>query len=68
MSTMTATQKGQMQLYIKYSRKPPGLPIAVADSADELAQMTGMTKESIYSSISHKRKTIVKVTVEEDEA
>lgn len=56
-----------MTLYVKYSSNFPGLPVAVADSAEELAQMTGMKKGSIYSSISHKRNTIAKVEIEEEE-
>ena len=67
MSTMTATQTGQLRLYVKYSSEPPHLPIAVADSAGELAEKTGMTKASVYSSLSHKRPTFAKVIVEEDE-
>ena len=55
-----------MTLYVKYSARFPGLPIAVADSAEELAEMTGMTKGSIYSSISKKRKTVAKVEIEEE--
>lgn len=54
-----------MTLYVKYSASFPGLPIAVADSAEELAQMTGMTKGSIYSSISKKRRTVAKIDIEE---
>ena len=65
---MSKTKAGPKVLYIKYSRKPPGLPIAVADSADELAEMTGMKKNSIYSCISKKRPTIAKIILEEDES
>lgn len=54
-----------MTLYVKYSASYPGLPIAVADSAEELAQMTGMTNGSIYSSISKKRRTVAKIEIEE---
>lgn len=54
-----------MTLYVKYSARFPGLPIVVADSAEELAQMTGMTKGSIYSSISKKRRTVAKIEIEE---
>ena len=67
MSTMTATQKGQLHLYIKYSSKPPNLPEAVAESAEELSEMTGMTKGSIYSGINHGKRTVAKVVVEEEE-
>ena len=56
-----------MTIYVKYSASFPGLPIAVADSAEELAQMTGMTKGSIYSSISKKRRTVAKIEIEEEE-
>lgn len=56
-----------MTLYVKYSANFPGLPLAVTDSAEELAQITGMTKGSIYSSISKKRKTVAKVEIEEED-
>lgn len=56
-----------MTLYVKYSANFPGLPIAVADSAEELAQITGMTKGSIYSSVSKKRKTVAKIEIEEED-
>lgn len=55
-----------MTLYVKYSKEPPGLPIAVAESAGELAEMTGMTKESIYSLISKKRPYIAKIEIQEE--
>ena len=55
-----------MTVYVKYSASFPGLPIAVADSAAELARMTGMTEGSVYSSISKKRRTFAKIEIEEE--
>lgn len=55
-----------MTLYVKYSRKHPHLPIAVADSAQELAAITGMTKDSIWTAISKKRGNVAKVEIEEE--
>ena len=42
------------------------LPVAVADSPGELAEMVGTTKECVMSSISHKHKGWYRVEVEED--
>lgn len=56
-----------MTIYVKYSSKPPGLPIAVADSIDELAEITGMTKGSIYTYISKKKPTVAKIEIEDEE-
>lgn len=48
------------------------LPMAVADSAEELARMTGTTANVIYSAVSHAKKLgyksiYVKVEIEEGE-
>lgn len=49
------------------------LPVAVADSAGELARMVSCTENNIYSSYSHykrgvhKRSRFIKVEFEEDE-
>lgn len=37
-------------IWIGYSEEPPYLPVAVADSARQLAQLMGTTKGAIYSS------------------
>ena len=67
MSTMTAKQRGQLAMYIKYDKKPPHLPIAAAESPKKLAQITGMTEGSINSMISKKRPNIAKIVLEDDE-
>lgn len=54
-----------MTLYVKYDRKPPYLPVAVADSKKELAQMLGVTFHSVLSSYYHKRSTFVEIEIEE---
>lgn len=56
-----------MTLYIKYSKDPPGLPEAVAESKSELARLLGVSINSVISSYSHGRSTFVEVEVEEDE-
>ena len=42
-----------MVLYIAVTKDKYELPVAVADSVGELSQMTGATKNSILSCISH---------------
>ena len=56
-----------MKLYIKYSKEPPYLPEAVADSKTELAKMLGLTPNNVMSSYSKGRGTYQVVEVEEDE-
>ena len=57
-----------MKLYIKTTMDDLELPVAVAGSAKELAEMTGTTAASVLSSISHKHKGWDRVEVEaEDE-
>ena len=42
-----------MTLYIKVTNDRYELPMAVADTAHELAKMCGVTPNNIYSQISH---------------
>ena len=47
------------------------LPVAVADTAEQLSALVGCTKNSIYSSVSHSlkhgyRSRYIKVVIEED--
>lgn len=53
-----------MKLFIKYSKDPPYLPEAVADSKSELAEMIGTTPGTVYSSYSHGRKTFAEVDID----
>ena len=50
-----------MSLYVRYSKEPPYLPEAVADSPKELSEMTGISRGVIMSSLSHGHKTFAKV-------
>lgn len=45
-----------MVVYIAHTMDKYELPIAVADSAQELAKILGTTSNSILSSISHEKK------------
>ena len=55
-----------MTLYMKTTRDKYEFPIAVADTARELAEMVGTSQSVIYSSISHKHKGYCKVEIEEE--
>ena len=55
-----------MTLYVRYSKKPPHLPEAVAESTSELAKMLGITTNVITTSLSHGLITYTKIEVEED--
>lgn len=58
-----------MKLYLKVTTDKYQLPVAVADSAQELARIVGATKESVYSMISRSERGMntgyIKVEVEE---
>lgn len=36
-------------IWVAYSRRQPFLPVAVADTMDEIAQLTGATKSGVRS-------------------
>lgn len=57
-----------MKLYIRTTTDKYELPVAVADSPIELAEMLGTTSDSVLSSISHKRPGWFRVEVEENES
>ena len=40
-------------VWVGYSPQPPYLPIAVADTAAQLAKLMGTTKGTVYSAWSH---------------
>ena len=42
-----------MTVYVKYDRCKPHLPIAIADTKEELAKMIGMSLNTVRSSLSH---------------
>lgn len=56
-----------MKLYMKVTKDKYELPLAVAESAGELAALTGVDKNVILSSISHKRRQWKKVIVEDED-
>ena len=43
----------QMKLYLRVTKDKYELPVAVADSPRELAKMTGVSRDTILSSLSH---------------
>lgn len=55
-----------MTLYVKTTADKYRLPLAVAESKEELAQMLGISKESVRSGFSHKHSTYYTVEVEDD--
>ena len=57
-----------MKLYVRTTTDELEIPIAVADSAKELAEMTGTTAACVLSSISHGYKGWERVEVEDDDA
>lgn len=56
-----------MKLYIKTTTDELELPLAVAGSAKELAEITGTTAACVLSSISHKHKGWQRVEVDDDD-
>ncbi len=55
-----------MTLYVRVTDDKYELPMAVADSVNELAEMTGTTANVIRSSMSKRRKTFIRVEVPDD--
>lgn len=64
---VTKSKKHESMIYMKVSRDKYELPLAVADTADELALIVGTTKNTVLSSISHGHRTYIRVNVEDDE-
>jgi hypothetical protein len=58
---------GTLMLYIKTTLDKYEFPIAVADSAAELAKMLGVKADTVYSQISKKRRGWYKVSCEADD-
>lgn len=56
-----------MTIYMKVTKDIYELPIAVAESPRELADMLGTTKNTVLSCISKKLPTWKKITVEDEE-
>lgn len=61
-----------MNLWLKVTADKYEFPLAVADSASQLANMVGTSKECIYSCVSHAkshgyRSQYIKVEIEEDD-
>lgn len=54
-------------LYMRVTADEFELPIAVAGSPKELAQMLGKTRNAVNSAICHKNRGWCKVEIEEDE-
>lgn len=54
-------------VYIRYDKKPPYLPIAIADSKEELAVMIGASLNTVRSSFSHGIKCFAAVEVDDAE-
>ena len=52
---MAAVKKRVKYLYVAYTDDEYELPIAVADTATELAQMVGITRDSLYSMMTRKQ-------------
>lgn len=54
-----------MKVFVKYSKKFPYLPEAVADSKEELAKILGKRLNLVESSISKGYKTYKEVEIED---
>jgi hypothetical protein len=55
-----------MKLYVKYDRCKPHLPIAIADTKEELAKMVGMNLNTVRSSLSHGRGSFAEVEIDDE--
>jgi len=50
---LSAYKRTGMNIWLKVTQDKYELPVAVADSSEELARMCGVTASSIHSSMSH---------------
>lgn len=55
-----------MTVYVKYERAKPHLPVAIADTKEELAAMIGMSLNTVRSSLSHGVKSFAAVEIDEE--
>lgn len=53
-------------IYMRTTTDDLELPVAVADTARELAEMIGTSVNCVFSSLSHNHKGWAKVEIEED--
>ena len=56
-----------MTVYVKYDRCKPHLPVAIADTKEELAKMIGMSLNTVRSSLSHGIGSFAEVEIEDPE-
>jgi hypothetical protein len=54
-----------MTVYVKYDRAKPHLPVAIADTKEELAKMIGMSLNTVRSSFSHGIGSFAEVEIDE---
>ena len=54
-------------VYMRTTTDELELPVAIADTARELAEMIGTSVNCVFSSLSHNHKGWAKVEIEEDE-
>lgn len=58
---MMAEKRKSKNIYVAYTHDEYELPVAVADTAAELAKMVGVTSDSMYSMLSRKEGYYCKV-------
>lgn len=56
-----------MTVYIRVTRDKFELPVAIANSVDELARICGTTRGTVLSSISHKKGTYRRVVIDDND-
>ena len=56
-----------MTIFLKVTHDEYELPIAVADSKKELAEILGLTRQTVLSYYSRKQRGFIKVNVEDEE-
>ena len=57
------SQEEEMKLYLRVTKDKYELPVAVADSPRELAKMTGVSRATILSALSHAKTGTVRSSV-----
>lgn len=59
--------KARPSVILKVTRDKYELPLLVAKNVDEMARMTGLTRDAIYKSIRRKDGQFIKVYIDEED-
>ncbi len=56
-----------MEVYVRYDKLPPHLPIAIADTREALAKLIGVSPAAIASYISRNIGTYARIEIDDED-